>query len=243
MSGGCVNFFLIRKGIRSRLGKRKEMIKMGHCGSENIRTERLRLVPLNTKDVGRYIEIAKNMRKVKAENPDYFLYTRFDYSVAPTDDDLKDAVMGLLTSAQNSVFPEVTKRLNISLKNGRIIGYIGYLHNPKEKISSDLGIFLDPKYEHKGYAMEAQKSLLADYFLNCDDQIYLTIYPKNRPSYRLNEKCGAVKIDHIEKSKYGQERDILIITRKNFIEKVFNKKFKTAQKEKEFLCDFLEGQK
>ena len=219
------------------------MVNKCYCEVESIRTERLRLVPLNTKDIGRYIEIAKNMRKAKAENPDYFLYTRFDYSSAPTDADLKSAAMGLLTSAQKSVFPEVTKRLNISLKNGHIIGYIGYLHNPKEKISSDLGIFLDPEYEHNGYAMEAQKGLLSYYFSNYDDKIYLTIHPKNLPSYRLNEKCGAVKIDHIEKSKYGQERDVLIITRAKFIEKLFGNKFITAQKEKEFLRDFLERQK
>ena len=204
-----------------------------------IHTERLYLTPLNKKDVARYVQIAKNMRIAKGENPNYFLYTRFDYNSAKSDADLTDAVMKLLTSAENSILPETTKRLNICLKNGYIIGYIGFFHNPNEKISSDLGIFLDPNYEHKGYAFEAQKSLLAYYFSNYDDKIYLTIYPKNLPSYQLNIKCGATKIDHIKASKYGSERDILVITRKNFIETVFQKKFTTPEKEKQFLLDYL----
>ena len=204
-----------------------------------IHTARLYLTPLNKKDVARYVQIAKNMRITKERNSDYFLYTRFDYNSAKTDSDLTSAAMGLLTSAEKSIFPEITKRLNICLKNGYIIGYIGFLHNPNEKISSDLGIFLDPNYEHKGYAFEAQKSLLAYYFFNCDDKIYLTIHPQNLPSYQLNTKCGAIKIDHIETSKYGAERDILIITRKKFIETVFQKKFTMPEKEKQFLLDYL----
>ena len=131
-----------------------------------IHTERLYLTPLNKKDVARYVQIAKNMRIAKERNSDYFLYTRFDYNSAKTDSDLTSAAMELLTSAEKSKFPEITKRLNICLKNGYIIGYIGFLHNPNEEISSDLGIFLDPNYEHKGYAFEAQKSLLAYYFFN-----------------------------------------------------------------------------
>lgn len=204
-----------------------------------IKTERLRLTPLNTKDVKRYIEIAKNMRRQKELNPNYFLYVRFDYTSAKTDSDLKNAVLGLLTSAETAVYPEVTERLNICLKNGHIIGYIGFLYSPESKISSDLGIFLDPKYEHKGYAFEAQKALLAYYFLNIDDKIYLTIYPQNLPSYQLNTKCGAKKIAYTNASKYGQERDILVITRKAFIETVFHEKFSTITKEKQFLRDYL----
>ncbi len=204
-----------------------------------IHTERLYLTPLNKKDVARYVQIAKNMRIAKEKNPSYFLYSRFDYKSAKSDADLTEAAMGLLTSAEKSIFPETTKRLNICLKNGYIIGYIGFLHNPDQKISSDLGIFLDPNYEHKGYAFEAQKNLLAYYFLNYDDKIYLTIYPKNLPSYQLNTKCGAVKIDYSETSKYGSERDILVITRKKFIETVFQKKFTTPEKEKQFLLDYL----
>ena len=204
-----------------------------------IKTERLKLTPLNTKDVERYIEIAKNMRQEKKKNPNYFLYTRFDYGSAKHDKDLKDAVMGLLTSAEKSVFPEMTERLNICLKNGHIIGYIGFLYNPQNEISSDLGIFLDPKYEHKGYAFEAQKSLLAYYFLNIDDKIYLTIHPKNLPSYHLNTKCGAKKVAHIDNSKYGSERDLLVITKKSFIDTVFHKEYKTRKEEKRFLLDYL----
>ncbi len=204
-----------------------------------IHTERLYLAPLNKKDIPRYVQIAKNMRSAKAKNPDYFLYARFDYNSAKTDADLTNAAISLLTSAEKSIFPKIIKRLNICLKNGYIIGYIGFIHNPNKKISSDLGIFLAPDYEHKGYAFEAEKSLLAYYFLNFDDKIYLTIYPKNLPSYQLNTKCGAVKINHIKVSKYGSERDILVITRKKFIETVFQKKFTTPEKEKNFLLDYL----
>ena len=204
-----------------------------------INTERLRLTPLNIKDLNCFIQIAKNMRQEKQKNPEYFLYTRFDNRAVKTDSDLKNAVTDLLTSAEKSTFPERTKRLKICLKNNHIIGYIGFLHNPKQKISSDLGIFLDPKYEHKGYAFEAQTSLLAYYFLNCDDKIYLTIYPKNLPSYHLNIKCGAQKIAHTDKSKYNQERDILLITRQMFIKTVFNQKLPSEQEEKKFLFDYL----
>ena len=58
-------------------------------------------------------------------------------------------------------------------------------------------------------------------------------------SVQLNTKCGAVKIDHVESSKYGSERDILIITRQKFIEAVFQKKFPTIEKEKQFLLNYL----
>lgn len=204
-----------------------------------IHTERLRLTPLKVNNLSRYVQIAKNMRKQKEQNPDYFLYTRFDYANAKNDKDLNTAAMELLTSAEKSVYPEITKRLNICLKNNYIIGYIGFLHNPNNKISSDLGIFLDPKYEHKGYAFEAQKGLLAYYFFYVDDKIYLTIHPDNEPSYQLNTKCGAEKIAHMNESKYGSERDILIITREKFIQKVFNQKVKKDEKQKQLLLDYL----
>jgi len=216
------------------------MSKIG-CIKDTIKTERLLLTPLNTRDVNRYIEIARNMRTLKKQNPDYFLFARFDYSAVQADADLRDAVLDLLTSAEKSILPEKTMRLNICLKNGHIIGYIGFLYNLNEENNSDLGIFLDPKYEHKGYAFEAQKSLLAYYFLNCGNKIHLTIHPQNLPSYHLNTKCGAVKIDHTDKSKYGSERDILVITCEKFLETVFHKKFKTADDQKSFLQDYLKN--
>lgn len=200
-----------------------------------IKTERLILTPLDRCDVNRYVEMAKNMRQAKKENSAYFLYVRFENKVK----DLNKAVTELITSVEQLKFPEMAKRFNICLKNGYIIGYIGFLHNPRQKISSDLGIFLDPAYEHKGYAFEAQKSLLAYYFINHDDKIFLTIHPDNLPSYRLNTKCGAVKVDHSETSKYGAERDILVITREKFIEQVFQKKVKTTEEAKQVLKDYL----
>lgn len=205
-----------------------------------IKTERLLLTPLNKNDVQRFVEIAQNMRTEKAKNPDYFLYWRFNFEEAKSDADLSQAAMKLLACADNAAANEVTRRLNICLKNGHIIGYIGFCHNAQDEISSDLGIFLDPLYEHKGYAFEAQKSLLAYYFLNCDDKIYCTIYPKNVPSYQLNLKCGAQKIAHTETSKYGQERDILVITRSAFLKSVFNKENLKAPEEKQVLIEYLQ---
>jgi len=203
-----------------------------------IRTERLRLTPLTIKSLNRYVQIAKTMRKTKEKNPAYFLYARFDYNAVKTEADLSNAVTDMITNIGDTPH-KIIKRFNICLKNGYIIGYIGFFHNSTEKISSDFGIFLAPKYEHKGYALEAQKSLLAYYFSNYDDKLYLTIHPKNQPSYRLNTKCGAQKIAHTDTSKYGSERDILVITRKKFIESVFHKKFANAEKEKLFLLDYL----
>ncbi len=204
-----------------------------------IQTERLKLTPLHLDNLNRYLDIAKNMRKEKEKNPQYFLYTRFDDSVK----DLKNAVKELITSTDKIKLPEIAKRYNICLQDETIIGYIGFLYNPQNEINSDLGIFLDPAYEHKGYAFEAEKYLLANYFVNYDDKIYLTIHPKNFPSYRLNTKCGAVKVAHTEESKYGSERDILIITRPQFIQTIFNKKFTTTTAEKQFLMNYLQNSK
>ena len=208
---------------------------------EIIKTERLLLTPLNTKDVGRYVEIAENMWQAKEKNPDYFLYPRFDYRAVQTRANLKDAVMGLLTSAEKATLEEMTMRQNICLKNGIVIGYIGFLHSPREENTSDLGIFLDPDYEHHGYAFESLKALLSYYFLHCDDKIYLTIHPVNLPSYHLNTKCGAIKVDHKDASKYGSERDILVITREKFLDTVFHKKFKTVNEMTSFFKDYLKG--
>jgi len=202
-------------------------------------TERLMLTPLNKKDVNRFVEIAKNMRVAKVKNPDYFLYWRFNFEEAKTDEDLPLAVKKLLDSTDDMSTYVISRRLNICLKNGYIIGYIGFYHNVQNEISSDLGIFLDPLYEHKGYAFEAQKALLAYYFLNYDDKIYCTIYPKNIPSYHLNLKFGAQKIAHTETSKYGQERDILVITRTAFLEAVWGKKNLAEEEEKRVLIDYL----
>ena len=206
---------------------------------DEIKTERLKLAPLSKNDAERFIEIAKNMRLKKEKNPDYLLFVRFDFDVAPTENDIKNAVMEILTREERTAPPEIKKCRSIRLNNDYIIGYVGFSHNPKDEISSDLGIFLDPQYEHMGYAFEAQKSLLAYYFLAFDDKMYLTIYPKNTPSYKLNTKCGAVKIGHIDNSKYGAERDILVITRKMFIKTVFNKEFPTKEEENQFLLDYL----
>lgn len=206
---------------------------------DEIKTERLKLLPLNKKDAERFIEIAKNMRLEKEKNPDYLLFVRFDFTVAPTENDIKKAVMEILTREETTTWPEIKVCRSIRLNSDYIIGYVGFRYNPKDEISSDLGIFLDPQYEHMGYAFEAQKSLLAYYFLNYDDKIYLTIYPKNTPSYKLNTKCGAIKIGHIDNSKYGSERDILIITRKVFLKTVFKKRFPTKDEENQFLLNYL----
>ena len=220
----------IRKEISDFLEKRMQNI---------IKTKRLCLIPLEISDVDSFVEIAKHMRYKKKQNPDYFLYWRFDYGEAKTDNDLPNAVMKLLTSAQNKAPKETTLRLKIALQNGQIIGYIGFSHNPTDAYGSDLGIFLDPEYEHQGFAFEAQKSLLSYYFVTCDDKIYCTIFPQNAPSHHLNKKCGAVQVGYQEKSKYGQERNVLMITRHDFIKKVFEKEFSEAEQEKIFLRDFL----
>lgn len=205
-----------------------------------IKTERLILSPLNQQDSFSFVKIAQSMRQEKIENPDYFLYSRFDNNAVKNEEDLIDAVDKLLKSANDIKPGETSLRLKIALKNGEVIGYIGYLYTPENEIQSDFGIFLDPHYEHQGYAFEAEKALLAHFFVNCDEKIYLTIHPKNIPSYYLNQKCGAIKISYEKESKYGSERDALVITRKAFIKTVWDKEFLSGKKEEKFLIEYLE---
>ena len=116
-----------------------------------IHTERLYLSPLKSKDVNRVVHIAKHMRATKVKNPDYFLFARFDYNSVEKDKDLPAAVKKFFITMKPAA-PKVVKRFKICLRNGYIIGYIGFLYNPSTEDKSDLGIFLDPDYEHKGYA-------------------------------------------------------------------------------------------
>ena len=204
-----------------------------------IKTKRLILSPLEQEDSPSFIKIAQNMRQKKTENRDYFLYSRFDDDAVKNEEDLIEAVDKLLQSA-NDIKPEETVlRLKIALKKNDVIGYVGYLYTPENDPPSDFGIFLDPHHEHKGYAFEAEKALLAHFFTNCDNKIYLTIHPENISSLHLNQKCGAVKTGYEKESKYGSERDVFVITREAFIKTVWNKEFSSDKEEEKFLIEYL----
>jgi len=101
------------------------------------------------------------------------------------------------------------------------IGYLGHYKIDIENYRSEIGYMILPKFEGKGYATEAVKTIVKYGF----EQLHLhsieaVIDPENFASERVLQRCGFVKEAHILENEYyeGKFWDTVIysLLKRNF---------------------------
>jgi len=88
------------------------------------------------------------------------------------------------------------------LENNELLGNIGFNSIGEIHRTAEIGIMLgNPKYQRKGYGMEAL-NLLLDYgfsFLNLRN-IYLKVFEYNEAAYNLYKKAGFKEVGRLRKA-------------------------------------------
>ena len=94
-------------------------------------------------------------------------------------------------------------------KEGRMAKNLFSSENKKAPLQGDLGYFLDPEQEGKGYAREAAQAVVNLYLSLMYPHVTLTVHPDNTPSNKLAKALGAEKIGFLEQSSHNGEPRIL----------------------------------
>ena len=106
---------------------------------------------------------------------------------------------------EKEVLSSLKKEKNFAvrlLENNELLGNIGFNSIGEIHRTSEIGIMLgNPKYQRKGYGMEAL-NLLLDYgfsFLNLRN-IYLKVFEYNEAAYNLYKKVGFKEVGRLRKA-------------------------------------------
>ena len=107
--------------------------------------------------------------------------------------------------SQKEVLSSLKKGKNFAvrlLENNELLGNIGFNSIGEIHRTAEIGIMLgNPKYQRKGYGMEAL-NLLLDYgfsFLNLRN-IYLKVFEYNEVAYNLYKKAGFKEVGRLRKA-------------------------------------------
>ena len=107
--------------------------------------------------------------------------------------------------SQKEVLSSLKKGKNFAvrlLENNELLGNIGFNSIGEIHRTAEIGIMLgNPKYQRKGYGMEAL-NLLLDYgfsFLNLRN-IYLKVFEYNEAAYNLYKKVGFKEVGRLRKA-------------------------------------------
>lgn len=107
--------------------------------------------------------------------------------------------------SQKEVLSSLKKKKNFAvrlLENNELLGNIGFNSIVEIHRTAEIGIMLgNPKYQRKGYGMEAL-NLLLDYgfsFLNLRN-IYLKVFEYNEAAYNLYKKAGFREVGRLRKA-------------------------------------------
>ena len=187
-------------------------------GSKELETKRLILHKTEEKDLKRLWEILliKDVSR-------YYLTSKINDS---WEKELPYQMKKLELSSNNDVFC-----WTIELKeNNEVIGQISVQesNNPNKAIR-DIGWFLDPKYQKKGYAYEAAIEVLKYMFLTVKiEKIETGAAIINPSSWRLMEKLGAKRLNTTCFVKYTfLDKEIELykyeLTKKDFLKELFRK--------------------
>ena len=106
---------------------------------------------------------------------------------------------------EKEVLSSLKKKKNFAvrlLENNELLGNIGFNSIGEIHRTAEIGIMLgNPKYQRKGYGMEAL-NLLLDYgfsFLNLRN-IYLKVFEYNEAAYNLYKKAGFREVGRLRKA-------------------------------------------
>ena len=162
-------------------------------GSKTIETERLLLHKTEEKD----LKELWNILSLKEVNK-YYLVTKINDD---WEKEKKWQYKKLERASSGDVF-----QWTIELKDtNEVIGQISVQDGPKEEIKEirDIGWFIDPMYQRKGYCFEAAEEVLKYMFLEVEIEKIITCAAKvNKASYLLMEKLGFKKLPTTHYVKY-----------------------------------------
>lgn len=197
------------------------------------KTKRLILDELSTRDALALFNIATRINESARNDENYQPYYAFQLNEGER---LHDKIVNFIlkTKKEQTESPRKTYRYAIR-KDGTLIGSIAIDMKPTiengQVILGDLGYFIDPLYGNQNYAHEACVAVLHQFFAQYEE-LDITAHPKNTYSIRLIEKLGGEKTEYIEKSNYSNEpRQKFIISRSNFIKKLYYRPMLTGGKE------------
>lgn len=157
---------------------------MNLLGSKTLETKRLILHKTEEEDLKKLWKILclDDVNK-------YYLTTKINFN---WEEEKKWQYKKLAEASNNDIF-----RWTIELKeNNEVIGQISIQENEdnKDLAIRDIGWFINPKYQRKGYCYEAALEVLKYMFLEVEiDSIETAIAKDNEPSWKLIEKLGFKK--------------------------------------------------
>lgn len=100
----------------------------------------------------------------------------------------------------------------------RLIGLVGFVFfrdsRDKSIIHHDLGYFMSPRFQRRGYMLDAARALCRHFFEQFD-LLEATTHPDNKASASLLEKLGAVIEGMEQKSKYNGEPRLKFVLKKD----------------------------
>lgn len=177
-----------------------------------IETPRLLLREHQASDVDAIYNISKQ---------DGFVYFCFDGTRKAAEDFIKEAKRTTKVDPKTGFRPN--HMLAITLKDtGEVIGHtcmeaVNYLKGADFEVN----FFVDPKYQNKGYGLEAILNLTDYGFKEFGlDTLTVTVHPNNGPSRHLIVKEGYQKVDDITmKTINGPEpRELFVLQKETFYE-------------------------
>ena len=187
---------------------------MKYLGTKNLETERLILRKTEEKD----LKVLWNILLIP-EVSKYYLVSKINNN---WEEEKKWQYKKLEESTNKDIF-----RWTIELKdNNEVIGQIDVTKTNREDIR-DIGWFVDPKYQRKGYTYEATIEILKYMFIEIEiSKIETCCCIKNPASYLLMEKIGFKTDNTTRKVKYTLlEKEQICrnytLTKKDFLKELF----------------------
>lgn len=94
------------------------------------------------------------------------------------------------------------RQFGIRLKEpAELVGDIGFKLDSEWGMQAEIGVTLSPAWQHRGFATEAVRALLAHLFETVAlHRVFASIDPRNEPSIRLFERLGFRQEAHFRQS-------------------------------------------
>jgi len=125
-------------------------------------------------------------------------------------EDVTSFILNAINFQKSFVGPRQVYRVGICLKDNpeRVIGYCVFFgwHSEGSERSDQVGYFIHPDLQNKGYITEALQEIIKFYFLDYPSRnIWAQAHPDNASSIRVLEKLGFQKHTKIKIDVHGSE--------------------------------------
>ncbi|MFV0626848.1 MAG: GNAT family N-acetyltransferase [Alphaproteobacteria bacterium] len=193
-----------------------------------ITTERLVITEFENSDYYALEQIAFNINQKadKEKSKGYMPFYTFQVDADTPDRDLevrqKVAQFIIKSHKEKNTEPRSTYRMAVRKKDDNtLVGNVTIDMLPFEEngkfVYGDLGYFINPEHEKKGYATEAVRAISHEFFKKYE-QLDITAHPDNLNSQKLIERIGGKKIGYKDSSNYGhgEPRAIFTVMKKDF---------------------------